>query len=293
MFNQHFGQYLVGRQLITQEQLFEVLAQEKHLRLKIGVLAVNAGLMTAEQVEEVCQEQRCADKWFGQIAIEKGYLTPVQFEDLLNAQKDGFLSISQAIVDKGYVTLAELETVLEEYKKFSNLSPEQWKALQAVDFTSIVRMFLDFSGAGKSADMYYNYTALMLRNIVRVLSEEGVVANAVTLPKHIPGWLISQRVTGDMKLFTGLNLDDQGLMAAANLCGKGNFTIPDNLAADCLGEFLNVVNGVFCAAAFERGIHFSRQPQAVCRDFAVPQLQGYIIPISLSFGRMNLVLAVE
>lgn len=293
MFNQRFGQYLVGKHLITQQQLFEVLAYELNVRLKIGVMAVNAGLMTADQVEEVCREQRTADKWFGQIAIEKGYLTDNQFADLLKTQSKGFLSLSQAILDKGYLTLAQLEDALQQYKQFSKLTNEQWRALQTVDFDHIVRTFLNFSEIGSRAEIYYNYTAVMLRNIVRFLNEEAIVECNSKLPVEMKGWLVSQNITGVINMVTALNFDDECLLAAANHYSKEGFKAAEPIVGDCIAEFLNIVNGVFCATVSENGMELLMHPQQVRKGIIPANTKGYMIPITLSFGRMNLILVVD
>ena len=87
MFNQYFGQYLLKKQLLTAEQLHDVLIHEHLARPKLGVLAIDAGLMTAEEVEEVHRLQHTMDKKFGEIAIFRGYLTTDQLEGLLDSQQ--------------------------------------------------------------------------------------------------------------------------------------------------------------------------------------------------------------
>ena len=293
MFNERFGQYLVEQHYVTQQQLLEVLAYERNVRLKIGVMAVNAGLMTADQVEEVCAEQRAADKWFGQIAIEKGYLTADQFEDLLKTQGKGFLSLSQTVLEKGYLTLNQLQTALERYKNAANLSDVQWQALQTMDFDRIVRSLLDFSAAGNKAQVYYDYTAIMLRSMVRFLNEEAILSGSEKMPDVLPGWVVSQDITGEWKLFTALHMENACLLHTANCYSKEGFTAAEPLVGDCVAEFLNIVNGIFCAAASDGGRELLMRPQRVRKNIAVANRQGYIIPLGLSFGRLDLVLGVS
>ncbi len=55
MINQYFGQYLFNKGILTAKQLFDVLAHERSVRVKLGVLAINAEVMTAIQVEKIHQ----------------------------------------------------------------------------------------------------------------------------------------------------------------------------------------------------------------------------------------------
>ena len=58
MFTQFFGNYLLNQRLVSPEQLTEALELQKTTRLKLGVLAINAGYMTAAQVDEVHNAQQ-------------------------------------------------------------------------------------------------------------------------------------------------------------------------------------------------------------------------------------------
>ena len=57
MFAQFFGGYLFNHKLCTAEDLTQAFEAKKHTRLRLGVLAINAGLMTAEQVEHDINQQ--------------------------------------------------------------------------------------------------------------------------------------------------------------------------------------------------------------------------------------------
>ena len=75
MFTQFFGNYLLHQQLVSPEHLSEVLQSMKTTRLKLGVLAINAGYMTAEQVEKAHTEQQRVDKRIGEVMVDMGFLT--------------------------------------------------------------------------------------------------------------------------------------------------------------------------------------------------------------------------
>ena len=62
MLNQYFGYYLLNKGILTNLQLREILEAEQTVKVKLGVIAVNAGAMTAEQVEEIHNLQRTRDQ---------------------------------------------------------------------------------------------------------------------------------------------------------------------------------------------------------------------------------------
>ena len=86
MFAQFFGGYLFNHKLCTAEDLTQAFEAKKHTRLRLGVLAINAGLMTAEQVEHVNITQQSVDKRFGDLAVELGYVTTLKSFSLSSLQ---------------------------------------------------------------------------------------------------------------------------------------------------------------------------------------------------------------
>jgi hypothetical protein len=283
VFNQYFGNYLLNKGLLSTEQLCDVLAYERSVRTKLGILAIDAGFMTAAQVEEVHQLQHTMDKKFGEIAIDKGYLASSRLEDLLDSQNTKRLSLSQAILDRGYLNLAQLETELEAYKRDSNLTSNQLEALHSSIFEVIVRTFIDLSTAKGNPEPLYDYTALMLRNILRFLGDEPVID---TDAPPVRGWLISQEMTGGINLFTGLVLDDALLLELATRFSGEQLDTVDELAKDSLAEFLNETNGIFTVNMSDRGIELDLKPQQV-QQAQLP-LKGFRIPLKLSGGQFDL-----
>ena len=109
MFAQFFGGYLFNHKLCTAEDLTQAFEAKKHTRLRLGVLAINAGLMTAEQVEHVNITQQSVDKRFGDLAVELGYVTADDVEKLLAQQRTDYLLLGQTLVNNGVHFVAEVE----------------------------------------------------------------------------------------------------------------------------------------------------------------------------------------
>ena len=77
------GNYLRDIGLLTEEQLYDLLAEHRKVRVKLGTIAVAEGLMTQDEAERVNRLQAIMDMRFGDIAVEEGYLTEGQVETLL------------------------------------------------------------------------------------------------------------------------------------------------------------------------------------------------------------------
>ena len=288
MLSQYFGQYLLNKGILSANQLCEVLELEKSVRVKLGILAMDAGYMTAQQVEKVHELQKSHDKRFGELAIDQGFLTSEQVTILLTAQSQKHLSLSQVIVDKKYLSLSEVNAILERYKMDNHLSDEKIEVLNQAEVDRIVRFSLDF-GKSTKTEIYYNYVALMLRNIIRFIGETPIVLKNNPVIDQKYNWFISQNITGKAGLMTGLILTNTELLTiATRYSEEAVATEVNDYAKDCVSEFLNVNNGIYCVNASNLGIELNLEPQQVQAgtDFSIGS--GEIIPIQVSFGVLHL-----
>ena len=57
MYTQFFGNFLLSKGYITNEQLFDALKEKSQKHAKLGTLAIHSGLMTAAEVDSVIVEQ--------------------------------------------------------------------------------------------------------------------------------------------------------------------------------------------------------------------------------------------
>ncbi len=111
-----FGAFLVERGVITREQLFEALEEQKKTNLKLGEHAIRLGYLTPEQVEEIRKLQKREEIRFGEAAVRLGYLTPEQVEQLIRIQKSSHKLLGDILVSKGFITRETLERELKLFE---------------------------------------------------------------------------------------------------------------------------------------------------------------------------------
>ena len=293
MFSQYFGQYLLNQGILTPQQLSEALTQERMTRVKIGILAINAGYLTAPQVRRIHELQQARDKKFGEIAVAEGLLTVAQVEELLEKQNRRYLNLCQTLVDKEFMSLDKLEVVMRKYKEDSQLSEKQLDALQRADYEEIVRLFFDFADSGPYEQVFYDYVALFLRNIVRLLDEHPLANHASSGLNICPmgEWVASQNFAGYLGFRTGVVMDERMLLELARRFSGEELEKIDELALDSIAEFLNVTNGIFAVNMSDLGLELDLLPQRVGANDAEPVAgKCYCVPIDLSFGSVTLMI---
>jgi hypothetical protein len=142
MFNQYFGNYLLEKKIIRPEELRQVLEEQKSVRVKLGVLAIDSGYMNAAQVDHIHKLQAVRDQKFGELALEEGYLTPGQLEGLLHVQKRSNVLLGQILIEKGLFSFEKYQEVMRQYRQDSRLTDEEIEALKNSDVKKIAETFL-------------------------------------------------------------------------------------------------------------------------------------------------------
>lgn len=287
MFSHFFGHYLLEKKHITAEQLREVLALQDSVRVKIGILAIDAGYMTAEQVEIAHRLQATFDMRFGEIAIGKGYLTEDQLTDLLSKQSKRHLLVSQALADKGIMSFEDIERVLAAYRRDSGFSEAEYEALKENDMDAVAASLARMPELG-DPEVYAGYFALFTRNLVRFIDPGIVIRRAEKVTSTPFEHLVHQEMDGRFKIFTGLSGPSAAMAEFASRYAKTGLTDYDDMARDALGEFMNVQNGLFLSKLSNDWVELELSPPGFQNAGAIRSVGvAYAIPFTLPFGEFT------
>ncbi|MBE5939453.1 MAG: chemotaxis protein CheX [Lachnospiraceae bacterium] len=292
MFTQFFGNYLLNNQYVTAEQLIEGIHIKSKTRLKLGVLAIDAGYMTAAQVEEVHERQMLVDKRIGDIAVEMGYLTEAQVEELLGNQKKGYLLLGQALVDKGFMTNDQFEEAISNYKskyKIDDSVSEEASDLKAAE---MVKELCDFSY--EDSKMYTDYVVLLLKNLVRFVGDDFAPIKPVLEKATVKYKSVSQKVKGSFSMDMAVAFDDENSMVEfANRYSDEMFTVDEMEyieAAAC--DFINIHNGLFTVnVSSESNEELTLTPPEVFEGKTDIEVEAIVFPIKFTFGEVKFIIA--
>lgn len=290
MFTEFFGNYLLNNGYIKADQLQDALEYQHNVRLKLGVLAVNAGYMTADEADKVNEEQKKVDKKFGELAVEMGFLKEEQVDELLSSQKLGHLLLGQALVDKKYITLQQFEKAVNEYKKAYSISDEEFEALERDDVEEIVEKFVEFKGS-RNEKALKDYLALFLRNIIRFIDPNASFGNIERVDEYKALWVAAQNIRRKVYISTFIEADKDSFIKFASKFAEEELTTMDEMVQASVGEFLNLHNGIFLVNMSNEGVELELSPQEVFFKMNIKNV--YVIPVNLSFGKINLLIREE
>ena len=179
-----FGQYLLDKKLITENQLQEAVDFQKKVNLKLGEIAIRKGILTAEQVKSIHSKQKNVDKFFGAIALKLKLLTDKELYKLLELQKNNNIHIGQALLNHEAITGHQFNEELSAFKKLQSESGKK----------SLIE--LNKSSQNETLKTFIYSTAKILYRIAGICGKIFMSFKGFNYPSFYE-WNISGELKGD------------------------------------------------------------------------------------------------
>lgn len=293
MYTQFFGNYLLSKSFISTEQLIEAMRYAKTLHFKLGFLAIHAGYMTYAEVDKIHILQTHNDKRFGELAVEEGYLTSDEVDELLQMQKPSFLLLSQAIVEKGYMSTKQFEDALVSYQSEYELLESDFNDVKKEKLKLILKDFYQLSNH-PHREYYLEYIGLFFNNLIRFIGDDFTPFKGSILSSYPTNLSVLQNVRGKININTAIDMDESTYIKFASRYADDDFLEIDEYVAASVEDFLNLHNGLFAVnMSNEYSIELMLTPPINESNTVISSESDiYCIPISFSFGTINILITI-
>lgn len=289
MFTHLFGNFLVEKSVITEEQKVSFQKELQDTRVKMGTIAVADGLINEAQAEEINHAQTQQDRRFGDIAIEMGYLTDAQIFDIIKKQGDSAMKFYQLLTDKAGITMNDIETNFEEFKKAHGFTDEEAEALKKDDIDTIISLYATVRDTDIS-----NLASLVMRNLIRFVTSDFYFGRMKKVTDYSYSMLAGQWAVGDKKVYLGFGTSDEldGITKLAKKYAKGVKIAGSDEIYDAVCEFANLNNGLFASALSEKGTFIDMEPPGVYLNQKISGT-AYVMPVYIEGDRIDLIISTE
>jgi hypothetical protein len=250
MFGVYFGHYLMGKGVFSPTTYQDLMKALSSVRVKLGLLAIEAGLITDQQASHLNRLQAQSDKRFGSLAMEEGLLTEAQIRDLLKKQGDPYLQFVQIVTDKKLMTQEDITRHLTMYAKENNFSHADIEDLKSGDVDRIYPLFLKSAHLSEDAKQYIG---IVIRTLVRFIDPQVRLESVSKTSRYQADFLAKQDLTGDWTAFTGFSGSQEGVLQLATKYAAEEFRTLNEDVLDAACEFLNICNGLFAIWKEKKG----------------------------------------
>lgn len=294
MYAQFFGNYLLSKNVVTNDQLIQAMHKKSTTQIKLGTLAIHAGYMTASEVDRVIIMQTHQDKRFGEIAISEGYLTEMQVAELLKQQKPDFLLLGQALVEDGILDNEQLQNLIIDYQSENELETFDYSAetLDAID-----RMIENFFVLAERplTQPEISFFRLLLSNLVRFIGDDFTFVPPSLCKEYPANYCVYQKVVGNFSVCPYLDMTEETCIKFASRYVGDEFTEFDEYVQASLEDFLNLHNGLFLVnMSNDFSIELGLEPPFVeSKDLLSFTTETYLLPIVYPFGTIHFIIELH
>ncbi|MCW2276667.1 hypothetical protein [Heliophilum fasciatum] len=291
MYRQYFYDFIHQRNILTLEQLDEVLAAQQFVRVKLGLLAIDSDYMTGAQVDRIHRLQRASDKSFGEIAIQEGFLTIAQMEELFDQPIHSYLTFSQVLVNQGFFDYEQIERLIDEYKSQSTSDPAAVEPLQKESVEMMMDELTAFETTMEFADPIFGSSLISFVKVIKFIEASFQFGPLEKLTNYDFEYLMFSVMQGDYTVLVGVGGNFDKLNKLARLFAE-SMNVDDNEMADSLCELLNIVGGMVEASLAQRGVMVELLPPVALKRQSLCNSKPFFrIPVHMTFGHFDYLIA--
>lgn len=292
MYTQFFGNYLLSKGYITNEQLFDALQEKSQKHTKLGTLAIHSGLMTAAEVDAVIVEQTHQDKRFGELTIEMGYLTDEQVKNLLNIQSPDFLLLGQILLDNGIIDNTTLEKIIKEYKNDNEISDLDMVFEDKESIDNMIGHFFSSTGIEPSV-LDKMYLELLFNSFIRFVGDDYTPLSAEPCETFNADCCVKQNINGEYSISTYIGMNQATAINFASRYVKEAFSVYDEYVQASLDDFLNLNNGLFTVnCSNEQALELSLSAPEHFDKETLTFSKAYKFKVLYPFGTVHFIIEV-
>ena len=275
-----FAQFLLNHGVLKVTEIREFLPKTLATKVDLPLQALFRGAATAVELDSL---GALSGEAFRKSAEEEGVLTASQIHNLGEAIAGEGCLLAQALLDAGRLNYKEVEQLFHDYGRMGE------HPLQEAMEKAAVPMLLE------ELPLYTEYVGVAFHALKRFMGIACVI-NPTGTPLadgDLPGYIVSQAITGAVSFVTGLAASDEVFLELARRYSHEDFRELDELAVDSLAEFLNVLNGFFAVRLGERDLELDLNLPKTATELHLSVNKLLNLHIESPVGPFNLLIAAD
>lgn len=198
------------------------------------------------------------------------------------AVPDSDVCFAQLLLDEGRLDIKGLEEHLANYAKAEEqVNPVVEAVLNRADNPE------DKAGL----EEFGKYVEMFIMSLHRFMDTEAVILPESPEPVDKQGWLVSQSLNGGVVLTAGIKADTEIFLELGRRFSGEELTEIDDLAIDCIAEFLNVLNGLYIVNLSQLDMDVDLGEPHSAEDGIPEAMNMHVFTVATEFGSFVLYIA--
>lgn len=232
MGNRYFVQYLLNVGALKADEVQELMAKASKAEPGLPLLAMRKGLLSSAQLSEMNISDEAA---FAEEAKDRKLLTVAQIDTLKNEAASSDACFGQALLDAGLADYAKLEALFSEADEAEEEESPVYAAVMSRAGDDDAHLY----------EIYGKYADMFISSVQRFMNTDAVLLPGEAMLDADGTHLVSQSLGGGLVLTPGVMAKNDVFLEMGRRYSGEELEEIDNLAVDCVAEFINVLNGLY------------------------------------------------
>ncbi len=232
MGNRYFVQYLLNVGALKADEVLELMAKASKAEPGLPLLAMRKGLLSSAQLSEMNISDEAV---FAEEAKDRKLLTVAQIDTLKNEAASSDACFGQALLDAGLADYAKLEALFSEADEAEEEESPVYAAVMSRAGDDDAHLY----------EIYGKYADMFISSVQRFMNTDAVLLPGEAMLDADGTHLVSQSLGGGLVLTPGVMAKNDVFLEMGRRYSGEELEEIDNLAVDCVAEFINVLNGLY------------------------------------------------
>lgn len=289
LLNRIFGNFLVSKNKLSEDDLNAFLAQKKGRVASPATNAIVSKILTCSQVEEILQKCQTTDRNFENVVVEDEILTDERYESIREYEKNLFSIFIDILVENKVLTYEELHPLLEELQHLKKWKDEQLKAFIEWDTPALVDMFVPLRST-----QLKSLTNTVVNCLQRFIDKDVYLDKAFVSSSYQVRRYACQEMLGDFRYTLYFEGSDDNLLGISNYFSGMKFEKVDEDVLDNVGEFINCINGQFASDMSYEDVDIDMAAPSYSMDgISLQNCRIYVIPVHANGYEFNAIYEIH
>jgi len=204
-------------------------------------------------------------------------------------------SIVQCIFNRDQYGPEEMQRILVEAEQDES-SAAKLLADDAMDINPVgTAVLLAMGNRYPNQEVHYAaYVEMFMASMKNMLHTEAVVERApCEVDEEQPCYAVSQRLSGDISFVAGIIASEPVFLKLAERYSAEELPEMDEMAKDCIEEFINVLNGMFSVSLGEKNIETDLELPRFGKDVSPHGSNQLQLRVHSAVGSFQVVMATD
>lgn len=293
MYAQLFGNYLIGNNTITSDQLVDAIEFASGTSISLEAKLIHSGYVSGANIESALLE--CNNFGFDlkDVLIRDELVTEDLLLGLEGYDAPRYLLLGQALVNTGALSWTAFEKALIDYQSENEIFELELDPTQKKEVGKLVESLFEVANKPLTGDTVL-YIELLFNNLSQYIGDDYTVLSPSNVSEYPLKFCVLQSMSGPLCINSYLDMTKETSLSFASRYTGEDFSDYNDYVEASIEDFLNLQNGLYIVnMSNDYNMELTLDPPFIAEDgVLLDDNDTFLLPIVYPFGQLNFLINV-